>query len=80
MKVADFGFSTKVINHSDTLDTFCGSPPYATPELFRDECYAGPPVDVWAMAVLLFFMVTVGTMPFQADTMGKLRLAVIDGV
>lgn len=80
VKVADFGFSTKVINHSDTLDTFCGSPPYATPELFRDECYAGPPVDVWAMAVLLFFMVTVGTMPFQADTMGKLRLAVIDGV
>uniref|UniRef100_A0A8C7SWP5 non-specific serine/threonine protein kinase n=1 Tax=Oncorhynchus mykiss TaxID=8022 RepID=A0A8C7SWP5_ONCMY len=61
------------------LDTFCGSPPYAAPELFRNECYAGPPVDVWAMAVLLFFMVT-GTMPFQADTMGKLRLAVIEGV
>lgn len=79
MKVADFGFSTRVTNCSDTLDTFCGSPPYAAPELFRDECYVGPPVDVWAMGVLLFFMVT-GTMPFRADTMGKLRLAVIDGV
>ncbi|CAB1318594.1 unnamed protein product [Coregonus sp. 'balchen'] len=79
VKVADFGFSTRVINRSDTLDTFCGSPPYAAPELFRDDCYVGPPVDVWAMAVLLFFMVT-GTMPFQADTMGKLRLAVIEGV
>ncbi|CAB1332700.1 unnamed protein product [Coregonus sp. 'balchen'] len=79
VKVADFGFSTMVTNCSDTLDTFCGSPPYAAPELFRDECYVGPPVDVWAMGVLLFFMVT-GTMPFRADTIGKLRLAVIGGV
>ncbi|XP_037340772.2 serine/threonine-protein kinase NIM1 [Pungitius pungitius] len=77
VKVADFGFSTQVSNRSVALDTFCGSPPYAAPELFRDECYLGAPVDVWAMGVLLFFMVT-GTMPFRADTMGKLRRCVIE--
>lgn len=79
VKVADFGFSTRVTNRNVSLDTFCGSPPYAAPELFRDECYLGPQVDVWAMGVLLFFMVT-GTMPFRAETMGKLRRIIIEGI
>uniref|UniRef100_A0A671M4T9 non-specific serine/threonine protein kinase n=1 Tax=Sinocyclocheilus anshuiensis TaxID=1608454 RepID=A0A671M4T9_9TELE len=49
IKVADFGFSTRVNNLNQALDTYCGSPPYAAPELFKYESYIGPPVDVWAM-------------------------------
>nr|XP_001337548.3 serine/threonine-protein kinase NIM1-like [Danio rerio]XP_021324738.1 serine/threonine-protein kinase NIM1-like [Danio rerio] len=78
IKVADFGFSTKVNNRNQALDTFCGSPPYAAPELFKDDSYIGPPVDVWAMGVLLFFMVT-GSLPFRADTVPKLRQSVLEG-
>ena len=42
----DFGFGNYYTPGSP-LDTWCGSPPYAAPEVFEGKLYHGPKLDIW---------------------------------
>ena len=46
IKIADFGFSNEY-TPGVPLSTWCGSPPYAAPEIFEGKHYDGPRADVW---------------------------------
>ena len=46
IKIADFGFSNYFAPEGH-LTTWCGSPPYAAPEVFEGKKYRGPEIDVW---------------------------------
>ena len=55
IKIADFGFSNYYrpeapsadLEGGGLLNTWCGSPPYAAPEVFEGLKYRGPEIDVW---------------------------------
>ncbi|KAI9351270.1 kinase-like domain-containing protein [Obelidium mucronatum] len=62
--IADFGFASQATrNNSNLLDTSCGSPAYAAPELvLNDENHA----DIWSCGVILYSMLA-GYLPFDDD-------------
>ncbi|XP_056445300.1 NUAK family SNF1-like kinase 1 [Gadus chalcogrammus] len=77
IKIADFGLSN--LYHKDKfLQTFCGSPLYASPEIVNGRPYHGPEVDSWALGVLLYTLVY-GTMPFDGGDHIKLIKQISNG-
>uniref|UniRef100_A0A8C4QNX7 non-specific serine/threonine protein kinase n=1 Tax=Eptatretus burgeri TaxID=7764 RepID=A0A8C4QNX7_EPTBU len=77
IKIADFGFSNRFIP-GQQLKTWCGSPPYAAPELFEGRAYEGPQVDIWSLGVVLYVLVC-GALPFDGSTLQNLRARVLSG-
>ncbi|XP_065835696.1 serine/threonine-protein kinase BRSK2-like [Oscarella lobularis] len=70
IKVADFGMASLQLE-DDLLQTSCGSPHYACPEVIRGISYDGRKADIWSCGVILFALV-VGSLPFD-DRQGNLR-------
>ncbi|QQP42443.1 Putative LOC100168714, partial [Caligus rogercresseyi] len=75
VKLADFGFSN-FYSSGVLLSTWCGSPPYAAPELFEGKAYVGPKADIWSLGVVLYVLVS-GSLPFDAPTLHELKARVL---
>ncbi|XP_053095964.1 serine/threonine-protein kinase SIK2 isoform X2 [Pangasianodon hypophthalmus] len=77
IKIADFGFAN-FFQPGKPLATWCGSPPYAAPEVFEGQQYEGPQLDIWSLGVVLYVLVC-GALPFDGPSLPVLRQRVLEG-
>lgn len=79
IKLGDFGFSHQYDSTVSDLvaTTFCGTPYYLAPEIWRHQPYSKK-ADVWAMGILLFEMMALRR-PFIGQGMRALSEAVMAG-
>ncbi|XP_052748984.1 serine/threonine-protein kinase BRSK1 isoform X2 [Galleria mellonella] len=70
IKIADFGMAS-LQPAGSLLETSCGSPHYACPEVIRGEKYDGRRADVWSCGVILYALL-VGALPFDDDNLRQL--------
>lgn len=55
VKLIDFGFAD---NKKRWLEAYCGTPSYMAPEIVLKKKYLGKHVDVWALGVVLYKLLT----------------------
>lgn len=77
VKLADFGLSNH-FQKGTLLQTYCGSPLYAAPEIVQGLPYQGPEVDCWALGVLLYALMY-SSMPFDGANYKILTEQIIHG-
>uniref|UniRef100_A0A8C4Y935 BR serine/threonine kinase 2 n=4 Tax=Testudinoidea TaxID=8486 RepID=A0A8C4Y935_9SAUR len=78
IRIADFGMASLQVGAS-LLETSCGSPHYACPEVIKGEKYDGRRADMWSCGVILFALL-VGALPFDDDNLRQLLEKVKRGV
>ncbi|RNF04157.1 putative protein kinase [Trypanosoma rangeli] len=72
-KISDFGFSVLVWS-DQCLMSFCGTTVFMAPEIFCEASY-GRPVDMWALGVMVYLMVT-GEYPFTGRNQKSITEAI----
>ncbi|SCV02469.1 LAME_0H01222g1_1 [Lachancea meyersii CBS 8951] len=89
--LADFGLATRLDGSKDELRECVGTTSYLAPEVMKCQGIArlapskqneiapyGALIDVWALGVLTYFMMT-GYMPFDCDTDDETRKCIQEG-
>lgn len=78
VKIADFGMASIQAN-GKLLETSCGSPHYASPEIIKGGKYDGTSSDIWSCGVILYALLT-GSLPFDDENIRKLLGKVKNGL
>lgn len=76
IKIVDFGLSN-TFQDGQLLQTACGSPCYAAPEMIAGNQYFPPMVDVWSCGVILFALVC-GFLPFEDQNHAELYKKILN--
>lgn len=78
IKIADWGMAA-FSPPEHRLETSCGSPHYASPEIVRGEKYLGTATDIWSCGVILYALTT-GRLPFDDKSIRALLQKVKAGI
>ncbi|KAI0766949.1 Pkinase-domain-containing protein [Trametes elegans] len=70
IKVADFGMAIWQ-GKGNMLQTACGSPHYAAPEVIMGQAYDGTASDIWSCGVILYALLA-GRLPFDDEDLPTL--------
>jgi len=69
IKIADFGMAALHQTPGHKLETSCGSPHYAAPEVVRGGAYKGDKTDIWSIGIILYAALA-GRLPFDTEATG----------
>eukprot|EP00002_Diphylleia_rotans_P026210 TRINITY_DN5214_c0_g1_i2.p1 TRINITY_DN5214_c0_g1~~TRINITY_DN5214_c0_g1_i2.p1 ORF type:complete len:426 (-),score=87.43 TRINITY_DN5214_c0_g1_i2:74-1351(-) len=78
IKIADFGMAS-LNPKGSLLQTSCGSPHYASPQVVQGIKYNGMQSDIWSCGVILYALVF-GKLPFDDSNIKRLLAKVKSGV
>ena len=77
IKIVDFGLSN-IYPNNELLQTACGGPCYAAPEMINGELYKGLGADIWSSGIVLYAMLC-GYLPFEDGDNEILYKKITDG-
>jgi len=75
IRIIDFGFSTRFDSVNTCEISTCGSPKYASPELYAKVPH-GKPVDIWSLGVIIYLCAT-GYYPFEHSSIERLSTMIL---